>query len=76
MDFVNVISILEEEKGELIAHLRKLKKGHQKFTTLDSIGRKMTGDMSFAEEISMYESEIEEIKEAIRILRLSSSCSE
>lgn len=71
MGFKNVISILEDEKQEAEKTLRNMKKLHRKHSVVDSLVRKATGDMSYAEDVTMLENEIEEINEAIRILRLA-----
>lgn len=71
MGFKNVISLLEEEKQAAAKDLKNMKKLHRKHSVVDSLVRKATGGMSYAEDVTMLENEIEEINEAIRILRIA-----
>lgn len=72
MDFSNVIDILTEEKTEVIKEMKQMRKRRKKSKFFDSFLRKISGDVTFGEDISYSERLIEQFDEAIRILKLSS----
>lgn len=72
MDFSNVIDILTEEKTEVIKEMKQMRKKRKKSKFFDSFLRKISGDVTFGEDISYSERLIEQFDEAIRILKLSS----
>lgn len=73
MNLSNVITLLEEEKWETIEDLKALKKERRNEMPIDRVFRRLIKDDSIEDNISYYERLIDEITEAIRILRLSSS---
>lgn len=75
MDLSNVITLLEEEKWESVEAVNKLKKERMSMAPFEGVSfmRKLSGIDSLEEDILAYERDIEELTEAIRILRLSSS---
>ena len=72
MDFSNVIDILTEEKTEVIREMKQMRKRRKKSKFFDSFLRKISGDLTFGEDISYSERLVEQFDEAIRILKLSS----
>lgn len=73
MNLSNVITLLEDEKYEMIEELKKLKKEKMGELPIDRAIRRMLKDYSVEDNIDDCKREIDELTEAIRILRLSSS---
>lgn len=73
MNLSNVITLLEDEKYEMIEELKKLKKEKRNELPVDRVFRRMFKDHSVEDNIDDCKREIDELTEAIRILRLSSS---
>lgn len=73
MDFSVVLEVLEDEKREIVSEKRKMRRDRANFGVFDTIVRKMTGDMSYEEDILRLQREIDEFDEAIRVLNLAKS---
>lgn len=73
MNLSNVITLLEDEKYEMIEELKKLKKEKMGELPIDRAIRRMFRDHSVEDNIDDCKRDIDELTEAIRILRLSSS---
>lgn len=75
MNLSNVITLLEEEKWAAVEDFNKLKKERMSMAPFEGVSfmRKISGLDSLEEDILECERDIEELTEAIRILRLSSS---
>lgn len=73
MDFSVVLEVLENEKREIVSEKRKMRRDRANFGVFDTIVRKMTGDMSYEEDILRLQREIDEFDEAIRVLNLAKS---
>lgn len=73
MNLSNVITLLEDEKYEMIEELKKLKKEKMGELPIDRAIRRMFKDYSVEDNIDDCKRDIDEFTEAIRILRLSSS---
>lgn len=73
MNLKHVIDILEEEKWEIIKDLEVLRKEKRDEMPIDRVFRRLVKDDSIEDNINYYERLIEEITEALRILRLSES---
>lgn len=73
MDFSVVLEVLEDEKREIVSEKRKMRRGRANFGVFDTIMRKMTGDMTYEEDILRLQREIDEFDEAIRVLNLAKS---
>lgn len=73
MNLSNVITLLEDEKYEMIEELKKLKKEKRNELPIDKAFRRMFKDYSVEDSIDDCKRDIDELTEAIRILRLSSS---
>lgn len=73
MNLSNVITLLEDEKYEMIEELKKLKKEKRNELPIDRAIRRMFRDYSVEDNIDDCKRDIDELTEAIRILRLSSS---
>ena len=73
MNLSNVITLLEDEKYEMIEELKKLKKEKRNELPVDRVFRRMFRDHSVEDNIDDCKRDIDELTEAIRILRLSSS---
>lgn len=73
MNLSNVITLLEDEKYEMIEELKKLKKEKRNELPVDRVFRRMFKDYSVEDNIDDCKRDIDELTEAIRILRLSSS---
>ena len=73
MDFSLVLAYLETEKRDIVSEMRQMKRDRQNFGVVDKFFRKLTGDLSYDEDILRLQKEIEEFNEAIRILNLAKS---
>lgn len=73
MDFSVVLEVLEDEKRTIVSEKRKMKRDRANFGVFDTIVRKMTGDMTYEEDILRLQREIDEFDEAIRVLNLAKS---
>lgn len=73
MDFSLVLAYLETEKRDIVSEMRQMKRDRQNFGVVDKVFRKLTGDLSYEEDILRLQKEIEEFNEAIRILNLAKS---
>jgi hypothetical protein len=73
MDFSVVLGVLEDEKREIVSEKRKMRRDRANFGVFDTIVRKMTGDMTYEEDIFRLQREIDEFDEAIRVLNLAKS---
>lgn len=73
MDFSLVLAYLETEKRDVVSEMRQMKRDRQNFGVVDKVFRKLTGDLSYEEDILRLQKEIEEFNEAIRILNLAKS---
>ena len=73
MDFSVVLEVLEDEKREIVSEKRKMRRDRANFGVFDTIMRKMTGDMTYEEDILRLQREIDEFDEAIRVLNLAKS---
>lgn len=73
MDFSVVLEVLEDEKREIVSEKRKMRRDRANFGVFDTIVRKMTGDMTYEEDILRLQREIDEFDEAIRVLNLAKS---
>ena len=73
MDFSVVLGVLEDEKREIVSEKRKMRRDRANFGVFDTIIRKMTGDMTYEEDILRLQREIDEFDEAIRVLNLAKS---
>ena len=75
MDFSGVIAILEEEKWELVDDLKKAKMERLKLSPFEGVKflKRITGAEDLEEDILEYEHTIDEITEAIHVLRENST---
>lgn len=73
MDFSVVLEVLEDEKREIVSEKRKMRRDRANFGVFDTIIRKLTGDMTYEEDILRLQREIDEFDEAIRVLNLAKS---
>lgn len=73
MDFSLVLAYLETEKRDIVSEMRQMKRDRQNFGVVDKVFRKLTGDLSYEEDILRLQKEIDEFNEAIRILNLAKS---
>lgn len=73
MDFSVVLEVLEDEKREIVSEKRRMRRDRSNFGVFDTIMRKMTGDMTYEEDILRLQREIDEFNEAIRVLNLAKS---
>lgn len=73
MDFSVVLEVLEDEKRTIVSEKRKMRRDRANFGVFDTIVRKMTGDMTYEEDILRLQREIDEFDEAIRVLNLAKS---
>lgn len=73
MDFSVVLEVLEDEKREIVSEKRKMRRDRANFGVFDTIMRKLTGDMTYEEDILRLQREIDEFDEAIRVLNLAKS---
>jgi hypothetical protein len=73
MDFSVVLEVLEDEKRRIVSEKRKIRRDRANFGVFDTIVRKMTGDMTYEEDILRLQREIDEFDEAIRVLNLAKS---
>lgn len=73
MDFSVVLEVLEDEKRRIVSEKRKMRRDRANFGVFDTIVRKMTGDMTYEEDILRLQREIDEFDEAIRVLNLAKS---
>lgn len=73
MDFSVVLEVLNDEKREIVSEKRKMKRDRTNFGVFDTIVRKITGDMTYEEDILRLQREIDEFDEAIRVLNLAKS---
>ena len=73
MDFSLVLAYLETEKRDIVSEMRQMKRDRQNFGVVDKVFRKLTGDLSYDEDILRLQKEIEEFNEAIRIINLAKS---
>lgn len=73
MDFSVVLEVLEDEKRRIVSEKRKMRRDRANFGVFDTIMRKMTGDMTYEEDILRLQREIDEFDEAIRVLNLAKS---
>jgi hypothetical protein len=74
MNLSNVISILEDDKYELVEDLKKAKMERLKLSPFEGVKflKKITGAEDLENDICYYERCLDEITEALRILKIAS----